>query len=288
MRGYRIILLILQLLVFSSCRDAILPSYDPQIVVEGWIENDKAPIVMLTTTVSINGSVKDSSDLKEHIIRWGKVTVSDGEKEVVLAGRRDDRYFPPYIYTTSKIKGEAGKTYQLIVEYSGRTVTSSTTIPSPVPLEYIRTEKVQEGTADSPTDKYILIGGLKDNKETKDYYKVFTKIQGTDSSFVSSFLGLTDDVIITNDIQEIPINKGFSFNSSTENHFTSEDTVLIKFCTLGQKSWEYWSDFEEIQSLSDNPFFPVTTDIRSNIEGGLGYWAGYGSTYYTIEVGSQE
>jgi hypothetical protein len=254
------------------------------IVVEGWIENDKAPIVILTTTVSVDGAVKDSSDLKEHIIRWGKVTVSDGEKEVVLAGRPDERYFPPYIYTTSKIKGEVGKTYHLTVEYSGKTVTSSTTIPSPVPLEYIRAEKVTQSTTNSPTDDYILIGGIKDNKETKDYYKVFTKVQGADSSFVSAFLGLTDDTIITEDIQEIPINKGISLNGSRESHFKQDDIVFVKFCTLDKTSWEYWNDFEEIESLTSNPFFPITTDIRSNINGGLGYWAGYGSNYYKVEI----
>jgi hypothetical protein len=73
-----------------------------------------------------------------------------------------------------------------------------------------------------------------------------------------------------------------------DKYFSLNDIVDIRFCTLDQKSWEYWSDFEEIQSLSRNPFFPVTTDIRSNIEGGLGYWAGYGSTYYTIEICSPE
>lgn len=284
MKPSRIIFLIFTLLVLSGCRDVILPSAAPLIVVEGWIENDKAPIVILTTTVSVDGAVKDSSDLKEHIIRWGKVTVSDGEKEVVLAGRPDERYFPPYIYTTSKIKGEVGKTYHLTVEYSGKTVTSSTTIPSPVPLEYIRAEKVTQSTTNSPTDDYILIGGIKDNKETKDYYKVFTKVQGADSSFVSAFLGLTDDTIITEDIQEIPINKGISLNGSRESHFKQDDIVFVKFCTLDKTSWEYWSDFEEIESLTSNPFFPITTDIRSNINGGLGYWAGYGSNYYKVEI----
>jgi hypothetical protein len=275
------------LLVFLGCQDVVLPSYDPQIVVEGWIEHDRAPIVLLSTTVSIDGSIKDNSDLKDHIIRWGKVTVSDGEKEVILTGKKDDRYFPPYIYTTSRLKGEAGKTYYLTVEYGGRTVKSYTTIPDPVPLEYIRCERISNNKTDS-AEKYVIIGGLKDNPETKDYYKVFTKVHGRDSTFESSFLGLINDAIITEEIHEIPINKSTNLSGKIGHPFEPNKVVQIKFCTLDQKSWEYWTDFEEIQSLSRNPFFPITTDIRSNIQGGLGYWAGYGSTYYTVRIPSSE
>jgi hypothetical protein len=273
-------LLILSLLAFWACQDAVLPYHTPEIVVEGWIENEGYPVVMLTTTVPVNESVKDSSDLAGHIIRWGKVTVSDGEKEVVLAGKKDDRYFPPYIYTTSRIKGEVGKTYRLMVEYSGRIVTASTTIPKPAQLEYIKVRKTED-------EKYYMSAGLKDDRSTKDYYKIFTKVRKRDSTYNSAFLGLTDDVVLGDGIEEIPINKGVgSLTGIEENHFSLNDIVDIRFCTLDRKSWEYWSDFEEIQSLSRNPFFPITTDIRSNIEGGLGYWAGYGSTYYSIEISS--
>lgn len=284
MRQSFFILLTSCLLASAGCRDVVLPTYDPQIVVEGWIENGRPPIVMLTTSVSVSTEPIDSSDLEDHVIRWGKVTVSDGEKEVILAGKKDDRYFPPYIYTTAKIKGEVGKTYHLAVEYGGRTVTASTTIPSPVPLEYIRAEKVSEAPDDSDSDKYILIGGLKDNKDTKDYYKVFTKVHGKDSSFVSSFLGLTDDAVLSQEIEEIPINKGRILNGNKDIHFSPGDTVGVRFCTMDRASWEYWSDFEEIESLTSNPFFPINTDIRSNIKGGLGYWSGYGSTYYMVEL----
>lgn len=284
MRQSFFILLISFLFVSAGCRKVTFPTYDPQIVVEGWIENGRPPIVMLTTSVTVGAEPIDSTDLEDHVIRWGKVTVSDGEKEVILAGKKDDRYFPPYIYTTAKIKGEVGKTYHLTVEYGGRTVTASTTIPSPVALEYIRAEKVSEAPDDSDSDKYILIGGLKDNKNTKDYYKVFTKVHGKDSSFVSSFLGLTDDAVLSQEIEEIPINKGRILNGNKDIHFSPGDTVGVRFCTMDRASWEYWSDFEEIESLTSNPFFPINTDIRSNIKGGLGYWSGYGSTYYMVEL----
>lgn len=42
--------------------------------------------------------------------------------------------------------------------------------------------------------------------------------------------------------------------------------------------------FEDILSLSRNPFFPVNKKISSNVSSGYGYWAGYGSVYYKISI----
>lgn len=269
------------ILTAASCNYEVdLPESAPQIVVEGWIEEGGSPIVIVTTTVPITEILGDISELKEHVVNWAKVTISDGSDEIILTGQKNDDYFPPYIYTTAFLKGKVGKTYDLKVEYSGRTVTASTTIPPHRDLEYIRVNKVpdKEGS-------FYLTGGLKDNPETKDYYKVFTKIRNKNKAYVSSFLGLTDDEILKEGVNEIPINNGIgTIGGMLETCFSSEDFVSVRFCTLDKESWKYWNDFEEIQSLTSNPLFPVYTDIRSNIKGGLGYWAGYGTAYYKVSI----
>lgn len=273
---------VMLLLCLTGCAEVGLPQPVPQIVVEGWIEDGYNPIVMLTTTVPIGESVTDLKELEKFVINWGKVTISDGEKSVVLSGRRNNDYFPPYIYTTSSMTGQPGKTYTITVEYSGRTVTAQTTIPEDVPLEYIRVAASEENP-----DNFQLVGGLKDNRNSKDYYKFFVKVSGKDSTYVSSFLGLTDDAVLQDktEIAELPINNGSRRSDQRmTTYFSAEDRVIVKFCTLDQTSWQYWNDFEEIQSLSRNPFFPVSTSIRSNVKGGLGYWAGYGSRYYVVSI----
>ena len=273
---------VMLLFCLTGCAEVGLPQPVPQIVVEGWIEDGYNPIVMLTTTVPIGESVTDLKELEKFVINWGKVTISDGEKSVVLSGRRNNDYFPPYIYTTSSMTGQAGKTYTITVEYSGRTVTAQTTIPEDVPLEYIRVAASGENPGN-----FQLVGGLKDNRNSKDYYKFFVKVSGKDSTYISSFLGLTDDDILKDktEIAELPINNGSRRSDQRmTTYFTAEDRVIVKFCTLDQTSWQYWNDFEEIQSLSRNPFFPVSTSIRSNVKGGLGYWAGYGSRYYVVSI----
>jgi len=257
-----------------------LPESDPQIVVEGWIEEGGSPVVMVTTTVPVTATLTDISELEKYVVNWAKVTVSDGDEEIVLTGMKNNDYFPPYIYTNSFMKGKAGKTYTLTVEYSGRTVTASTTIPPHRNLEFIKVKKASDREG-----MFYLTGGLKDNPVTKDYYKVFTKVRNKDKTYVSSFLGLTDDDILDEGINEIPINNGTgTIDGKMDTYFTSEDFVYVRFCTLDKKAWEYWNDFEEVQSLTSNPLFPVSTDIRSNIKGGLGYWAGYGTSYYKVSI----
>ena len=139
--------------------------------------------------------------------------------------------------------------------------------------------------ADNNDTLFYLAGGLNDDPLTKDYYKVFTQVRGTDSTYISSFMGLFDDAIMSEDIHEIPINNGSSrFDKMTSAYFSANDTINIRFCTLDKESWMYWNDYEELLSLSTNPFFPINTVIHSNVNGGLGYWAGYGSSYYKVSI----
>lgn len=277
----KIIIFVAVFISALSCKEQYLPETSPQIVVEGWIESGGYPKVMLTTTVEVGEDKKEWTSLKDNVIRWAKVSVSDGEKEVVLTGKKNNDYFPPYIYTTSRIKGEPGKRYFLKVEYSGRIVTSETTVPFPVRLEWIKVVRSsQEGQAN-------IIVGLKDNPSTKDYYKFFSMVEGEDSTYVSSFLGLVDDEILDKGINEVTIQRGYNQIFRPEYRpvtFSDSSNVYIRLCTLDEISYRYWEDYEAIASLSHNPFFPTSGKIRSNVNGGLGFWAGYGSSVYHVSV----
>lgn len=268
-------------MVLAGCATDVVFSQDsPEIVVEGWIEDGGFPVVIVTTSVPVSTDYKDWDTLMDHLVRWAKVSISDGEKEVILTGKMDADYFPPYIYTTARMRGEAGKKYSLKVEYGGRTETAETTIPSKVPLEYV---KVLERT-----DGYGIVAGLKDNTETKDYYKFFTMVEGVDSTYVSSFLGLVDDVVLGEEVTDIAVNSSFVSNFNTiersQVSYEEDDVVRVRFVTMDETSFNYWSDYDDVTILSTNPFFPVNKKIRSNISSGMGYWAGYGSTYYRVSI----
>ena len=276
----RHIIYIACLMLFCGCSDVKLPTSEPVLVIDGWIENGKNPIVIVTSSVPVRDTLGSDEDLKKYVVTWTKVTVSDGEREVVLTGMVNDDYYPPYIYTTSYIKGEAGKTYTLKVEeYQGRSVSAVTTIPEPVPLESIKVMKSK-----STVDGYYLTGALRDNPKTKDYYKVFIKKSRKDSTYVPSFLGLIDDEILNNEVDEIPINNAVNIlNEDQSSLFSADDYIFVRFSTIDENAYKYWSDFDNI-TMAQNPLFPATSKIRSNINGGLGHWSGYGSTTYRVSI----
>lgn len=266
-------------LLSLGCSDAVLPAGQPQIVVEGWIEAGREPVVIVSTTVPVSSKWQEYEPVLEScVVRWATVSVFDGEKEVFLTGKPDAAYMPPYIYTTSRITGEVGRTYRLRVVYSGRTVEAETVIPAPAELEYAQPSMISDKA-------YEIKAGIQDDPQAKNYYKFFTKVKGLDTAYESSFLGLVDDADLADGVNEVKVLGKFtsSFGSSDNNtYFSPGDTVFVRFCTLTETGYQYWRDFEDVAALSLNPFFPVTKKIRSNIKGGLGYWTGYGSKYYTV------
>ena len=143
------------LLLLSGCAKEVMPMDEPVLVVEGWIDAGGYPVVMLSTTVPAQDD-QYIDDLDDHVIRWARVAVSDGEREVVLTGKVDERYTPPYIYTTGKLKGEPGKTNRLTVSYDDFYAEAETYIPEVAWVESFSMLQV-EGT-----DKYQLMANLKD------------------------------------------------------------------------------------------------------------------------------
>jgi len=61
------------------------------------------------------------------------------------------------------------------------------------------------------------------------------------------------------------------------------DTVMVKFTAIDDDAYEFWRNFEDMADLSRNPLFPVVKNLHSNVSGALGYWFGYGSTFYLVK-----
>ena len=268
------------LAICTACTAPNMPMARQELVIEGWVEDNARPIVMVTTTVPDDTEYRDVEDLKKHIVRWAKVTVSDGDKDVILSGRIDKQYVTSYIYTKDTFEAEEGKTYTITAEYGGRKATASVKVPSAVDLQYLKVEKVEDKDG-----AYRIVAGLQDPPSTVDRYKFFVRREGKDSTYMSSFLGYVDDANLSSEVEEIAVYRGYSIlNEDGDQYFSADDVVYIKFCVLDDQTWKYWSDFEDIFSLSRNPFFPVTSRIRSNVTGGLGYWSGYGARYYKVSI----
>ena len=284
----RIRISILYLFIFTaavavSCTPQAVPN-EPEIVLEGWIDEGGHPIVMLHKSINFTEDFNTMEDLiEEKIIYLGKVTVSDGETSVVLTGRVDTAYLPPYSYSSVRIMGESGRAYRVEAEFEGKKVSAVTTIPPKALFDSISVESMP----DMP-GFFRLTGYLTDMKEQSDYFVVFYRYKG-EKQYRNGLHGVASDIAAdTSGVLRIPIYKNMAGTSLVDKDslstrfFRLGDTLEIKLAAIDGVSYRFWESFASLTITSTIPFLPVSENIYTNVSGGRGYWCGYGSSTYTI------
>jgi hypothetical protein len=278
------LLFVVVLIVFTvSCsREDYIKSVDgdSKIVVEGWIEQDDVPQVILSRSIPINATI-DSTTIFDYFIRSAKVTVSDGETEEVLSLKTDDTRVPPYVYYGSKIIGEVGKTYSLKVEYLNQVIEAKTSISSVVAIksaEY-RKKSINDTTA-------FVYFEFKDPTLEKNYYQIETKVDKAEPIYVPSLYGnLNDENFISTDVS-LQITRGiyvFSKKKYTP-YFHDGDLIYLKLRTMSKGGFNFWNSWQNEIINGRSPIFPANTSLKSNIKGGLGIWEGYGQSTILIQT----
>jgi len=296
-------LLIFALLLMSpACERDItleLPITERQIVVEGYIEQGSYPYVFLTLSAPYL-EVVNSTTLQNMVITNAQVIVSDGKQSDTLKVGFDSSQFPFIKYQGQRIRGEAGKTYYLTVNYQNKTVTAVTTIPQPVAIDSLTFK------AEAPYDSlgYVWFH-FSDPDTIGNYYRTFTKTLGKDSNYVHPFATLLDDKLVNGTAIQYPIYHGRDSrlieteedededennNQDTNNlsfYFKTGEIVVMKLCGIDYAHYRFWMSIEQQMMSGSNPFSAPTT-IKSNIKGGLGIWGGYSITTDTIKIGSKK
>ena len=263
-----------------SCSGDYLPEQNDELVVEGWIEDNGFPVVILTKNINISNKYQSLDSLSSCIVRWAKVTVSDGEKSVVLTGRYTKGYTPPYIYTTSHFRGEAGKTYLLTVEYGDFHATATTTIPNTQKIDELTVERC----AQSDT-LYQISLRYNDDEAEQNYYQIFTRVGGRDvRQYLAAYLGTIDNRVVKPKTK-IPVYRGRDINTLDYTpYYTINDTVAVKFAHIDSTSYNFWYDYTRNLTTAGNMFFATAASLRSNIIGGTGYWCGMGSDIKYVAI----
>lgn len=257
---------------------------EPEMVLEGWIDDGGHPVVMLHKSINFTEEFNTIEDLvEEKMIYFGKVTVSDGETSVILTGRADTAYLPPYTYSSARIMGESGKTYLVEAEFENKKVSATTTIPPKALFDSIAVESMP----DKP-GFFRLTGYITDVSERSDYYVVFYRYKG-EKQYRNCLHGVISDVAAdASGVLRIPIYKNMLATSLVDNDTVSTrffrlgDTLDIKFSAVDDVSYRFWESFSSMTITSSMPFLPVNENIFTNVSGGRGYWCGYGSSTYRI------
>lgn len=267
--------------LFIACQE-MSQETSGDIVVEGWIESGGYPVVMLSRTFVVSTG-EETNDDPSIVLSLAKVEVSDGIQSVILTGDYDEQYFPPFIYSTSKIRGVPGRTYYLRVEYEGQVITAETTIPEPASLEALEVSPCAH--LDSI---YQIVAHFEDNPETKDYYLFLTRIFNRENRFYPSTFGVIDDEALTERNNKHVVHPGIHMLTSDRHtyglYFLDTDLVQIKFARIDETTYNIHKAYHEMVVLNNNPLFASDLSMPTNIQGGLGFWCGYAATMYYVVI----
>lgn len=275
------LLLPIILLALTACNDSTdepMQISAMPIVVEGWIEDGQAPIVIVTHAVDLTS---DAASFDGFVEKWGRVSIFDGDTRYILTGRLNSDYTPSFIFTSSKLKGTPGHTYRLLIETEDTTVEATSTMPQLPEISRVETVPV-EGN-----DTLFSITAHIGNIDPDGYYKFFTRTQELESRYYGTFLGTLaaadyDDETgwnITRGIHSL-YNSDDDFN----HYFTAGQHVMLKLCAMQRDAYEFWHAYDNSTSLSQNLFFSFAGNCPSNISGGLGYWAAYATARTPILI----
>ena len=261
----------------ASCEADDHPMAPEQLVVEGWIDEDGYPMVFLTTSLAPTDTYMSSEELSDHLLRWARVTVSDGEQEVVLMGKSTDKYFPPYVYTTVYMKGIAGRTYKLTVDYGNHHAEAETTIPKSIPIDTIWTTPCE----DNDTLFHIHLQ-FTDNPTTHDHYMVFTRTWGNNLNWMPCFLGSFDDANFSDSTIVLSLRQGLGIGGGRHQmYFDRSGIVDVKLAHIDSTAWEFWQAYGRCTTYTDN-FLSSPQSLPYNVHGALGYWQGMGADFRSV------
>ncbi|MDD2284532.1 MAG: hypothetical protein PHQ11_03930 [Paludibacter sp.] len=249
--------------------DYSIKGYTQKIIVEGVIESGKYPVVYLSLNVPLSKSV-DTTTILDYVIRYAKVTVSNGDKTEILTSKWDKSYFPPYVYKGTEIIGEEGRTYDLKVEYGGYTLYSSTTIPAGFQVESVGMNQTAVDSLRTLTVKINLNDNVKNSYRIQTWKRKDTRFIKTPVLFND---GLNLSGIQTFQISPYPAKTDSSFTEGK--YFVVGDTVDIKISAIDSVSTLFFKDLNMFSLVSGNIAVTEVKPLHSNIsEPGFGIWYG--------------
>lgn len=302
--------------ILSACEKEIevdLPTTEPKLVVEGTIEPGQPPIVILTRTQSYFAPT-DLSSIASSFVSGATITVNDGTSTITLdelssEGLTDEQIqqvavvtgLDPTIIANADIVvyskldntliGEVGRTYRLNVQADGTSCSAVTSIPQVVALDSIWWRLAQQ-KPDDDSSGYAWARLIDPDTMGNGYRWMARRIYSTDpdfqkdSRFISPIGSSFPDKYINGlsfDFFAVRGRSPYTDNSDDETagYFLRGDSVIVKFVSMGKSEEEFYNSYDNnVQSQGD--LFATPANVRGNIDGGLGIWAGWAPYYDTL------
>jgi len=209
-------------------------------------------------------------------------------------------------YTALDWIGETGHTYTLHAVLDEAEVRAATRLHAPVPLDEVWFEVEHDEITGTITDSLgFLHATLTDPDTLGNAYRWGAQRlnlspegspfagQPLDSEILYPLGSVTDDRMFNGVTFEFwyyradsPENADMDSTSSTGSHnltgyFKVGDTVSVEWSHIDLGVFRAIDSYELQLASQANPF-ASPADLKSNVEGGLGIWAGYSTTYDTV------
>ena len=301
----RIIILFISFSLFLSCSKEVkidIPGFVSQLVVDGTIETNGNPLVLLSQSANIYSETNLSSYLNNFItnadvkvvhgldtfnlspMNIGDLPLASQKKlaEMLEIGYGETILLPIKVYSNIELIATANSSYELIIDYNSKTYKSTTFIPLPSSLDnlYWKPEisnplygKSWARLSDNSTqyDAYKWeVRRINKNSENEDLDLIFRKTN--DAYFDDRFCnGLSFDFSYDNPLKR----KDSTHLLEYKRYFRMGDSVVVKFSKIDLNTFTFFQKKSAQLSSSGNPFgSPI--NIPSTISGGaIGIWAGF-------------
>lgn len=277
----------LSLLAFYSCEKNInfnLKESEPVLTVDAQIENNKAPLVILTRSFSYFEKI-DPALLTNSFIRNADVYISNGTRThklkeytiLVAPGISAYYYSTDSSSLATSFEGELNKNYTLRIISNGKEYNAVTNIPANVNFPDSLWFKAAPQNPD--TNKRILFMRATDPAGRGNYVRYFTK-KNADAFLAGE--NVFDDQVIDGTTYDIQLPQGIDRNKppkADSNFYKRGDTVTLKFCAIDKASYTFWNTWEFAYQSIGNPFAQPNKVIGNISNGALGIFIGYAAGY---------
>lgn len=247
------------------------------LVIEGHIDSDGHPHVLLTSSITPSA---EGGNMADNLIRWGKVTVSDGLSEVILTGGMTSDYFPPYHYYNHTMTGVPGRTYTITAEYDGLTASASCRMPEPTPIDDIEINPIEGNDTLRSLTMHITAPA-----DCPAYYHITTRVMPRDTRDYPAMFG-TFTASTPGEHLSIPVYRGKHATDTTDFviNMPVGTSVAVTLCRVEKPVYDFWIAYDNIIYFGGSQFISAPASLPGNVAGGYGIWSAQGTDHAVVTV----
>lgn len=312
------IIIFLLVTIFFSCDEEINFPYsntNSLVVVEGLIESEKPPYVILTKSEHFFADIDENTldnlfiddaivyVIKDDSTRHRLMLVNEEVVDIINIMFPNLEYTIPiknfYIDTNANYKefSQPGHIYKLEIHWNNKIITSKTTIPHTTIFDSVWCECDQwqedykcyiwTNINDPDTignNLFFQYKRIETSKNIDDRFRICARFLRNDNLYngisFSSFFARSGQVVDEDgDGPLLP----FYAERIVDGNQIERDVVLFKISEVDYATYNFLRTRKIQQEMDNNPFMQ-TTNLIGNINGGLGVWAGYNSTYFKVPI----